>query len=166
MEPGAQNENASSGRSSHRPQLPRVSACGITEIWPGKPGTEIIADIVLVHGLMGHPLHTWADGKISPVQLSGQLAGSEKKQRSFSRLFRGNKSRDSSPAPTEGTKTSGCYWPFDLLPEAFPSARIMMYGYDSYPTHFYKRATNRMTIAQHAEDLMNKLALNRANCEG
>jgi hypothetical protein len=116
---------------------------------------------------MGHPRDTWLFGKVPSVQ-SPDVPGDATHKRSFrAKLFGRNRSGgDSSSAPVEGSNY--CFWPYDLLPkdDTVSNARILLYGYESHPTHFYKTGTNRMTITQHAENLMHNLAGVRAQCRG
>lgn len=167
-----------------REPLPHIPAVGICDIYHPPNDIKPIADIVFVHGLMGHPFNTWLYGKVpkpKPAQ-SGkqnlqetQSAQSREERAPKKQLLRGLFRRDrSSSSKSEKTdnecdSTSTpryCYWPFDLLPRAFPDMRVLIYGYDSHPSHFYKAATNRMTITQHAEDLMHKVASERSSCRG
>ena len=152
--------------SSRNGQLPCISDVGITEVCSNGQNDSVIADIILVHGLGGHPLHTWAHGKIRPANVIVKDERFGKKSQPLGRFFKGKAARDNSPAASVDVTKRNCYWPFDLLPKAFPATRILTYGYDSHPTHFYRGGTNRMTITQHAEDLMNKIALVRSHCKG
>jgi hypothetical protein len=57
--------------STAQPNGPEVADIGITEIYPaGKPLADqnIVADVVFVHVLMGHPVKTWLRGELpSPL---------------------------------------------------------------------------------------------------
>ena len=56
----------------------------------------------------------------------------------------------------QATSDEVCYWPFDLLPSDVKKIRVLTYGYDSHPSHFCAGPTNRMTISQHAENLLKR----------
>ena len=73
---------------------------------------------------------------------------------------------DPGPAyqPRGPDELRSCYWPFDLVPKDFPNTRILVYGYDSDPTHFYKSKTNQMTISQHSRQLLQAVTNARADC--
>lgn len=157
-----------SGSSPDR-VCPHVANVDITELYCPEPTTEILADIVFVHGLMGHPRRTWLYGEGSKHE-SLPAPESSVGSRRFSRLF-GKKSKI--PSATEpplevDSDTGQCFWPHDLLAKdvSMKSTRVLTYGYGSHPTHFYRSATNRMTISQHARDLMSKLAIMRSHCQG
>jgi hypothetical protein len=49
------------------------------------------------------------------------------------------------------------YWPLDLLPESIPNARILVYGYDSKVSRFFKGAANQNSLVAHAKNLLNDL---------
>lgn len=148
---------------------PHVADVDITELYCPEPTTEVLADIVFVHGLMGHPKRTWLYCEGSKHEFPSAPESSVRSRITF-RLF-GKRSKI--PSATEppfkvDPDTEQCFWPYDLLAKdvSMRSTRVLTYGYDSYPTHFYKSATNRMTITQHARDLMSKLAIMRSNCQG
>lgn len=132
---------------------PHVADVGFTELYRPESTTEILADLVFVHGLAGHPRRTWLYGEGSKHE-SLPAPGSSVGSRRFSRLF-GKKSRipSATEPPLEVDPDTGqCFWPYDLLAKeaSMKSTRVLTYGYDSHPTHFYRSATNRMTISQHA----------------
>lgn len=136
-----------------RQVCPEVREIGITELSVPEY-SEIIADLIFVHGLKGHPRRTWEYGKTRDVSDNHD-------SKTKSKVFSFRKTKDN-------TKDSGnnesCYWPFDLLPHDCANVRILTYGYDSHPTHFYKNATNQMTISHHGRDLLTRVANNRRNC--
>jgi hypothetical protein len=149
--------------SSSRGDLPCIDEVGITEIYCPPSVNNTIADIVFVHGLEGHPLRTWQYGEESRPKPVGNsikrfLCGKTRRNRQFV--------SDNSGRTDNRVRT--CFWPFDLLPNAptISQTRIMVYGYDSHPTHFYKSGTTRMNITQHAEDLLHKIAGMRSECRG
>src|SRR5436190_7780212 len=114
--------------------LPEVRAIDITPLWTPPPNVEVVADVVFVHGLKGHPFNTWLYGSVpNPGSPAKNVDGRAKKTSILSKL-----------RPIKGPKKSAereaqcyCYWPFDLLAKDFKNVRVLTYGYDSHPTHFY-----------------------------
>jgi hypothetical protein len=82
--------------------------------------------------------------------------------------FFGRSDQSGNSSQNVDEETSCCFWPYDLLPkdDTISQARILLYGYESNPTNFYKAPTNRMTITQHAENLMHNVAGVREECKG
>ncbi|KAJ5103665.1 hypothetical protein N7532_004194 [Penicillium argentinense] len=92
---------------------------GLTQVYAPRNGTPTV-DIVLVHGLNGHPHDSWT------------------------------------------SKSTGCFWPADLLPDILAPLRprILSYGYNANVTAFTD-GTSRDSIVSHAETLASNLAANR-----
>lgn len=150
-----------------KPACPRIHDVGMTLLHVPTPDNAIAADIVFVHGLMGHPRKTWQYGK-EPKPTPPSASGKKKHWKIFGRSKSKAKTEQDDPLDS-GKETGGaCFWPFDLLPHepTISNTRIMVYGYDSHPTHFYKSATNRMSIMQHGRDILHKVAGERDECGG
>ncbi|KAI0441679.1 hypothetical protein F4803DRAFT_551929 [Xylaria telfairii] len=98
-------------------------------------------DIILIHGLQGHPKNTWL--YLPP----------RKKASFFS-----SKSRKAQPQEIEPQET---FWPLDILPRDFPVARIMTYGYDSHVTHWFKGPAMKLDIDQYGESFLNAMEASR-----
>ncbi|KAH0035178.1 hypothetical protein KCU78_g2096, partial [Aureobasidium melanogenum] len=150
---------------------PPIADVDITEIYCPAQDVPIIADIVFVHGLKGHPRDTWLYGKQNTAQSTAAPESTARRSSFRTKLFGRNKSggdRSDNGSPRTGEETPCCFWPYDLLPkdDAISQARILLYGYESNPTNFYKAPTNRMTITQHAENLMHNVAGVREQCQG
>lgn len=147
--------------------LPSIADVDITEIYCPAQSKAIVADIVFVHGLMGHPRNTWLFGKETKPQPS-VVSGESAQKRSIWQKLSGRDKSGSKSHNESVEDTQYCFWPYDLLPkdDIISNARILLYGYDSHPTHFYKTGTNRMTITQHAENLMHNVASIRVQCRG
>ena len=126
----------------------RIRQEGITILSEGSQ-SPIIADVVFVHGLQGHPQKTWTYTK--PV---------EKPKKSQFSLFSQKQEKNESPI----TKTS-TFWPKDLLPTDIPNIRIFTYGYDSHISHFFGGPANKKNIFQHGGSLLEDLARARAGTE-
>ncbi|KAG6364552.1 hypothetical protein INS49_006154 [Diaporthe citri] len=151
---------------------------GITVIHEPDSGLPIV-DIVVIHGLQGHPYKTWACRHTqrsesttvgSSVKASENENGSQKSyQRVVPWLSRGH-----SPSPSirsdpdlkrrenGSTKGAELFWPKDLLPVQYPSARILVYGYDTRVTNYLSGSTNENSIHSHGKDLLYSLAACRS----
>jgi hypothetical protein len=124
---------------------------------------------------MGHPQRTWQQGK-APNEVAAQgpsQAAKGKKSLGTWKMFKSNdkdKSKETQPAQNPDVEAADtkdlCFWPFDLVPKDFSKIRIMTYGYDSHPSHFYKSKTTQMTMSQHAWDLLIKVTNSRSECRG
>ena len=114
---------------------------------------------------MGHPTKTWLYGEL-PNQSKENDAASDNKtktKRSLKFWKSAKEGQESKPAPS--TQASQyCYWPSQLLPKAFQNLRIMTYGYDSDPSHFFASKTTQMNITQQKLDLLNRVTGERSKC--
>lgn len=148
--------------------IPGVSTIGISELYNPSSETTIVADVVFVHGIMGHPVDTWLYGKIpkTKAEKTGEWSLASVLRSLASALTPWRQRTEGWTSGAQEPKRSYCYWPFQLLPQDVKDMRILTYGYDSHPTHWYKGETNRMTITQHAESLLTELTLNRSECRG
>ena len=148
-------------------KLPDVSIHGVTVLYT--PPAEVVADIVFVHGLMGHPLRTWLYCKV-PSDYPLKISEGQKKKWKVSTIL-GKRKNETDEEDIQGraneatSANQACYfWPFHALPQDFKNIRVLVYGYDSQPTQFYMVKTNRMAITQHAQDLRNRVANERRTC--
>ena len=108
-----------------------------------------------------HPHGTWQYGK----QQKNPQEKATKSSLKSSLPFKRSKSRDSQLVGEEASETDGsCYWPWDLLASDFENIRILVYGYDSHPTHFYKAAT-QINISQHGRNLLEAVVSRRNKCK-
>ncbi|KAI9697405.1 MAG: hypothetical protein M1836_004683 [Candelina mexicana] len=136
------------------------SRLGITELYNGTGSGgdgEPVVNIILVHGLRGHPVKTWEHARESTAPAEsghrgrtlGLLRGLVSSERSRTR------DRDTSPS-TESTiheADESVYWPRDLLPSAVPNARILTYGYDADVIGLFQ-ARSKDSISQHAQTML------------
>lgn len=104
--------------------------------------------IVFVHGLQGHPFHTWADNSSLP----------DRKQL---RILPRHLFSDRSPTPSSPERV---LWPRDLLPEDCPKARILTWGYDSNVSRFFGGSADSNNLFGHAKDLLYALHRERLDC--
>jgi hypothetical protein len=118
----------------------------------------ILADVIFVHGLQGHPRKTWQ----VPAGVEGSPELTQKRSR-FSRLF-GSKCQ----LETDSQEPASTFWPEDLLPADRKDVRILTYGYDSRVTHYFKGPANKLNLSQHGEALLNRVAgeRQRSGCAG
>ncbi|KAM7204215.1 hypothetical protein V8F20_003628 [Naviculisporaceae sp. PSN 640] len=133
--------------------LDSIHPTDLTEIHPGSQESEILADIIFVHGLMGHPVKTWLFGSMPGVRTENGHPRSRLRS-----IFR-------SKGKKEATSSSAqpAYWPLFLAYEG--NFRILTYGYDSHPVRLFS-PTNQMSIVNHAEQLMAKVTWKRTSCHG
>ena len=142
------NPKEQAGPPAYPQARPEVEETGISILWEPTDEASIVADLVFVHGLGGHPELTWTKPMPSPED---DNAGSKKRKRN-ARL-------------KEGVQTAfSCFWPYDLVRKDFRNLRIMTYGYDSDPCPGYS-GTNEMTITHHARQLLVSLADERTDCQ-
>ncbi|KAK4460162.1 hypothetical protein QBC42DRAFT_230113 [Cladorrhinum samala] len=153
---------------------------GISIVYePEEPSTAVV-DIVIVHGLQGHPYKTWAfsgarpqsrvsDSNPSPSEpQTDKGKGVKTRLRQILPLGRrkptdcpdAQSSSHSHNAPPQGT----IFWPAEFLPKDCPNSRILVYGYDSKVTKYMAGPTNKNTILSYSKDLL--YALERETTAG
>ncbi|KAL8644302.1 MAG: hypothetical protein Q9226_007835, partial [Calogaya cf. arnoldii] len=102
--------------------------------------------IIFVHGLFGHPYHTWASQPSSARSKSPR-------QRATVTLRKGN---GQEPVTTPNTAQTTVLWPRDLLPNLVHDARIFTWGYDADIDGL--GSASQSTIHQHAGSLLSDIA--------
>ena len=132
------------GQDEEKPPV-RVEDRGLTILH--QPGDEqsVIADLVFVHGLQGHPQRTWQSSVTSQQHTAG--GNSFKRWRDHLRDKEG----------------AGVFWPADLIPQDFPELRVLTYGYDSKVTGYYASSKSKNGIFDHGNSLLNALNRKRTN---
>ena len=123
----------------------RVEDHGLTTLHQPRDEHSVIADLVFVHGLQGHPRQTWQSSVAPQKHTSGRNP--------FKRW------RDQ-PRDKEG---AGVFWPADLIPLDFPKLRVLTYGYDSKVTGYYASSKSKNGIFDHGNSLLNALSRERTN---
>ncbi|MCJ1475942.1 hypothetical protein MMC13_004606 [Lambiella insularis] len=114
-------------------------------------GVEIVANIIFVHGLFGHPQKTWttqlpkSSDNISH-QSSTEVASSTNP-----------KSAADQAAASAKRDSRMIFWPADLLPSVLPDVRIFTWGYDA-DIHHWASSTSQNNVHQHAGNLLGDLA--------
>lgn len=105
-----------------------------------------IVDIILVHGLQGHPRRTWTK-TLSPTSASSKGR--------WTRLL-GLGRHDSVERYQREV-----FWPADLLPNDCPDARILTFGYNSTITSFVGDTVNQNHPSANAKNLLYALSRRR-----
>ncbi|KAM7192104.1 hypothetical protein V8F33_008529 [Rhypophila sp. PSN 637] len=67
---------------------------------------------------------------------------------------------------TASGSNGGVFWPADLLPQACPRARVLVFGYDTKITNYGAASTNKNSIYSHAKDLLFALSRETEECVG
>lgn len=112
--------------------------------------------VVFVHGFTGHPVRTWTHktAHVSREQSRHDIDDG-KRPTNRSRLF-----PIISHSARDGDRER-VYWPKHLLPEALPSARIFVYGYDTNLRHSFGTPISKNTVSDIAWDLLGVLEAER-----
>ena len=142
-----------------------VEAEGLTLLATG--GDNPLFDIVFIHGLQGHPEHTWTH--VEKVQREESkdsddsgTAGNSVHKSIFRKGFRSvgiGKQTEQREVRT--------FWPRDILPNDFPRARILTYGYASQVSCFFgKGKPNHDNLTENGRRFLNALAAERYEEQG
>ena len=110
----------------------------LTRLDECKDDSSIVADVIFVHGLQGHPWKTWRYKGPKTSRLPGFL----KKKSPRTRVF----------------------WPRELLANDIPNVRIFTYGYDSKISHYTSGPANQSNISQHGLSLLTAVWAERLEC--
>ncbi|EFR01669.1 hypothetical protein MGYG_04672 [Nannizzia gypsea CBS 118893] len=99
---------------------------------------DIVADIVFVHGIQGHPGRTWTAQRPKDPSFRGRRW----KQSILKRFSVKGSQRQSTPedSPRERSKTD-VFWPLDLLPADCADCRILTFGYNSIVSKFFAKTS-------------------------
>ncbi|KAL8852079.1 MAG: hypothetical protein Q9221_003009 [Calogaya cf. arnoldii] len=123
-----------------------VARHGLTELYEPPEGTATVALIIFVHGLFGHPYHTWAS------QPSSSRSTSPRQRATVTPRKRNGQE----PVITPNTAQVTVLWPRDLLPNLVHDARIFTWGYDADIDGL--GSASQSTIHQHAGSLLSDIA--------
>lgn len=105
-----------------------VQEIGFTLVGDGGPKPR--GDIVILHGLQGHPWKTWACKKNTTEARKSSTADKFRLRLPRKQNVKADASIPKL-APDDVSKTDEVtYWPGELLPKEFPTQRILTYGYD------------------------------------
>jgi len=144
-----------------------VAPIGITVLSDSTRVDGVVADVCFVHGLAGHPLRTWLKPSGSTVTSHPEVQQQQRSSpSSLKKLFGRSKAPSTPQLEAAATGKGGTYWPLDLVVRDFENVRVLTYGYDSHPSHFYTGKTTKMTISQHAQQLLQAVTNVRGECRG
>ncbi|KAH6866207.1 hypothetical protein B0T10DRAFT_61940 [Thelonectria olida] len=109
-------------------------------------------NIVFVHGLRGHPKHTWEDDRAGGGETD--IARSSKRN-TFKSFFGAKPSTPTADIQTgEGSSTSHkLFWPDEYLKYDIPEARVWTYGYNADVIGGLFQANSKNSVSQHGRDL-------------
>ncbi|KAH6624140.1 hypothetical protein B0J18DRAFT_169077 [Chaetomium sp. MPI-SDFR-AT-0129] len=142
-----------------------VHRIGFTEL-SGSQGARdgpFRVNIIFVHGLRGHPQHTWEDNRDrGGVDRGNKDAGTAtpRKRDILAALL---KSKPSSSASTSTTtpiadnvtseeRPNKLFWPDEYLTQDIPEARVWTYGYNADAIGGLFEANNKNSVSQHGQD--------------
>ncbi|KAL8968351.1 MAG: hypothetical protein Q9183_002499 [Haloplaca sp. 2 TL-2023] len=133
-----------------------VARHGLTEVYRPPERTDTAALVIFVHGLFGHPYHTWATKPSKRRSKfphnystnSSPATASSNAHKTSTGLGRAAKVHDN----TEGST----FWPQDLLPDAITNVRVFTWGYDADIDGF--GSASQSTVHQHAGSLLSDIA--------
>ena len=123
----------------------RVEDRGFTTLHQPRDEQSVIADLVFVHGLQGHPRRTW-QSLVTPQE----------------HISSSNPFKRRRVQPKDHDK-AGVFWPADLIPQDYPNLRVLTYGYDSRVTGYYASSTSKNGIFEHGNSLLNALSRERTD---
>ncbi|KAM0796938.1 hypothetical protein BDR22DRAFT_936967 [Usnea florida] len=115
-----------------------VRDIGLTRLDNCTDDSTIVADVVFVHGLQGHPWKTW-----------------RYKEPRTSKM----------PTFLKKVPQKRVFWPRDLLADDVTNIRIFTYGYDSNLSHYGSGPANQSNIHQHGLTLLNDVSAKRRECQ-
>jgi len=133
-----------------------VRDAGFTTLYTGGDRPEL--DIVLIHGIQGHPIDTWTypQVELKPPKWKGILGMG----RSRSTTPVGDSRPGTPPDVPLGM------WPANLLSKDFKTARILTYGYDSQASNFFGSGANKNDMVTIANGFLNDIANMRVDARG
>ncbi|RYP65927.1 hypothetical protein DL771_008057 [Monosporascus sp. 5C6A] len=125
-----------------------VNRIGFTYLSSDRDGPYRL-NVIFVHGLRGHPKHTW--GGVDEQSKTQTVLRSTSRE-FFSRLGRRHKTPESNKTETSSSLRSP-FWPKEFLADDIPEARIWTYGYNADVIEGIFRASNKNSISNHGRDL-------------
>lgn len=147
----AEASDTSSAEITHEQQGGpiQVKELGLTQIDGHPEDHPFIADVIFIHGLQGHPKHTWQ---------SKSSAESSTRPRKRLRPFSW---KDTEVIAHDDQKP---FWPADILPRDHKDVRILTLGYDSKVTKGFMAPTSKNGIFQHGNSFLRAVGRARIGC--
>lgn len=144
--------------SESRQSSPVVTDLGLTRIdrIPKDASVKVVADIVFVHGLQGHPRTTW--------ETKTHTKAHKSLRERMRNVIPGWTKQDHAKQDYEVQGDTKVFWPADLLPDDHKDIRILTYGYDSKVTKGFIAPSSKNNIFQHGESLLNAICRSRTGC--
>lgn len=107
-----------------------------------------------MHGFTGHPVRTWSHKKLLCKNSSEHFTDDSERPAKIPRLsslkpFRAKENREH------------IYWPKHLIPKSFPTARVLVYGYDTHVRNSLISPPCKNTVYDIAKELLGSLEAER-----
>ncbi len=103
-----------------------------------------------MHGLRGHPRHTWEATRAANGE--GTQTAAPKKRRPITSFFHSKPPTSSTIKPNEELSDK-LFWPDEYLTRDIPDARVWTYGYNADAISGFFQANNKNGVSQHSRDL-------------
>jgi hypothetical protein len=133
--------------------MANVNRIGFTQLLGGENARNgpYQINIVFVHGLRGHPKHTWEGDRAG----SGETTVATSSKRGFNSLFRAKSSTRITDAKNGkwNSVSPRLFWPEEFLTQDIPEARVWTYGYEADVIGGLFQANNQNSVSQHGRDL-------------
>lgn len=107
-----------------------------------------------MHGLRGHPRHTWEDSRNVSSEDTGAATSSKRKIKS---LFKTKSSTSTADNRTSEDRSAKLFWPDEYLTQDIPEARVWTYGYNADVISGMFQANNQNSVSQHGRDFAVKI---------
>ena len=104
--------------------------------------------MVFVHGFKGHPERTWSHKSELAINVHSNQPNDNERPAKIARLVKGG-------------NREHVYWPKHLLPNTLPSARVLVYGYDTNIRHSLGSSISKNTVYDIASDFLGSLEAER-----
>jgi hypothetical protein len=122
-----------------------------------------ISSIIFVHGLRGHPQHTWEDSRDrGSVDRGNKDTGTTtpRKRDILTALFKSKPSSLASTSTitsiadnvTSERRPNKLFWPGEYLTQDIPEARVWTYGYNADAIGGLFKANNKNSVSEHGRD--------------
>ncbi|KAL9102394.1 MAG: hypothetical protein Q9163_002460 [Psora crenata] len=112
--------------------------------------------IILIHGLRGHPVKTWASSE--PAE-NNRVVGSSSRREHVTSFFKSqiSTSRTKNKQTYTSSQQQQTFWPQDYLSKDVSQARVWTYGYNADVIGGLFKANNKTSVSGHGRDLAVRL---------